>query len=216
MTHEHELTVAAVLFDMDGTLVDSTPVVERVWIEFSERFDLDADEVLGYAHGRQTHDTVARFLPPGHDAVRVTAGLQHSELTDLDGIVEIPGAARLVAELPGTRVAVVTSASHELAKARILAAGIALPDVMVCASDVARGKPDPEGYLQAAHHLGVSAADCLVFEDAEAGIRSGVASGAQVIVVGEHQSDTAVGLPRVPDFAGVSASRTDGGVVIRW
>lgn len=211
-----EICVDAVLFDMDGTLVNSTPVVERVWIEFAERYQLDAAEVLTYAHGRQTRDTVTRFLPAGNDPDLVTAELQHSELTDLEGIIEIPGAASLFAQLPPAGVAVVTSASRDLAEARLRAAGVPVPAVMVCASDVSRGKPDPEGYLQAARRLGVAPESCLVLEDAEAGVRSGLASGARVIIVGGHQSDATADLPRVPDLTAVSATSAAAGIVIRW
>ena len=204
------VTVSAVVFDMDGTLVDSTAVVEAVWAEFADRYGLDLGEVLRFSHGRLTIDSVRHFLPAGFDPLEVTAALDAQELVRLDGIVEIPGAAAVLRSLTGAPVAVVTSASRELARRRMQAAGIVVPAVVVAAEDVGTGKPAPEGYLRAASLLGVAPEDCLVFEDAEAGLQAAVTSGARVVVVGGHSSPTTAGLPRVPDFSRLSASRRDG------
>lgn len=205
-----ELTAAAVVCDMDGTLVDSTAVVEQVWAEFAERYGADLDEVLRYSHGRLTSDSVRRFLPAGHDPDAVTAHLDAQELVRVDGIVEVPGAGAFLRSLEGRAVAVVTSASRELARRRMRAAAVLVPEVLVAAEDVEVGKPSPEGYLRAASRLGVDPADCVVFEDAEAGLRAAVASGGQVVVVGAHESATTEGLPRIPDFRGLSVSRIGG------
>lgn len=209
---------AAVLFDMDGTLVDSTAVVETIWGEFARRFDLDVDELLAFSHGRQSLDTVRHFLPSDHDPVAVTHEQESRELVLLDGITEVPGAARLLESLLGAPVAVVTSAPRELALARMEAAGLHVPAVLVAAEDVQRGKPAPEGYLRAAGLLGVDPADCTVFEDAPAGIESGVASGAHTVVVGGLESPVATGLERVADLTGVSASYDEESkrVHLRW
>ena len=204
------MTASAVVFDMDGTLVDSTAVVEGVWAEFADRYGLDLAEVLRFSHGRLTIDSVRHFLPAGLDPLEVTAALDAQELVRLDGIVEIPGAVALLRSLEGAPVAVVTSASRELARRRMHAAGIVAPAVIVAAEDVSAGKPDPEGYLRAASLVGVSPEDCLVFEDAEAGLQAAVASGARVVVVGGHCSPTTTDLPRVPDFSMLSASHSDG------
>lgn len=177
------LHAEAFLFDMDGTLVDSTEVVENEWRRFSARFDLDAEEVIAFAHGRQTIDTVIHFLGAGEEAVTAAEELDARELVLLDGIVAMAGAADLLKRLPPERWALVTSARRELAINRMRAARLPLPAVMVCAEDVAEGKPSPEGYLKAASILGYHARHCLVFEDAEAGIRAGNASGARVIAV---------------------------------
>lgn len=177
------LHAEAFLFDMDGTLVDSTEVVENEWRRFSARFDLDAEEVIAFAHGRQTLDTVVHFLGAGEEAVMAADELDARELMILHGIVAIAGAADLLQRLPQDRWALVTSASRELAINRMRAAGLPLPAVMVCAEDVAEGKPSPEGYLKAASILGYHVRDCVVFEDAAAGIRAGNASGARVIAV---------------------------------
>lgn len=211
------VTVRAVLFDMDGTLVDSTEVVESMWAAFAERFGVDLTALLAYSHGRQTRDTVARFLPPGPDPDRVVADFERAELVRVDGVREIPGAAWLLASLASAPVAVVTSASRELAEVRLRAAGLAVPDVLVPADEITRGKPDPQGYLLAADRLGVSPADCVVLEDAAAGIEAGVAAGGHTLVVGAHRSAITRGLPRVPDLNAVGATVTDDGAIrLSW
>jgi sugar-phosphatase len=203
-----------VLFDMDGTLVDSTAVVEAVWGEFAARHGIDFGELLGYIHGRQAIDTVRRYLP-GHDDPRsVVAELQDGELARLEGIVEIRGAARLLAALPPERVAVVTSAPRPLAEARLRAAGLPVPPVLVTADDVDRGKPDPDGYVRAARALGSEPADAVVFEDADAGIRAGLGAGATTVVVGPFDGPSAQGLLRVRDLEQVAVRESDGGRVV--
>lgn len=181
--------VKGLLFDMDGTLVDSTAVVENEWKAFSARFGLDAQAVIRYAHGRQTQDTVTYFLGEGDRANAVSREIEDNEATFLDGIIAIPGAATLLASLPPTSWALVTSASRELAINRMNAAGLPLPAVMICAEDVATGKPSPDGFLKAACALGLAAEACVVFEDADAGLRAGLASGARVICVNEYAQD---------------------------
>jgi len=199
-----EIEAAGFLFDMDGTLVDSTPVVEAVWSEFCERNGLDPVALLAYAHGRQAADTIAHFLPALGRAERdrLARDLVAQELTRTEGIVEIPGAGAVTRGLlaDGAPVAVVTSAPRELAVVRLRAANIPVPEVLVAAEDVERGKPDPQGYLLAARRLGVPIADCVVFEDAEAGLLAAVASGARVVVVGGHASATTASLPRLADY----------------
>lgn len=194
------------LFDMDGTLVDSHAVVEAVWTEFCRRNGLDPQVVLAYAHGRQAGDTVAHFLPevPEAEHAALVAGLVAEEVSRTDGIVEVPGARRLLAALAarGEPVAIVTSAPRELAVARLNAAGVGIPEVLVAAEDVERGKPDPSCYLLAADRLGVPIEWCVVFEDAEAGLAAAVASGGRTVVVGGHASATTDGLDRITDYTG--------------
>ncbi|MFF2050433.1 HAD-IA family hydrolase [Leifsonia sp. NPDC058194] len=211
-----DVTARGFLFDMDGTLVDSTPVVEYVWGEFSARHGLEAAEVLDYAHGRPAPDTVAHFLP-GHSSQereRIVEHLIHEEVTRTDGIVEIPGAVALVAALTdsGAPVALVTSAPRPLAVARMQAAGVPLPSVVVTPADVERGKPAPDPYLLGAERLGVPIADSVVFEDVEAGLRAGIASGARTVVVGPYASPTTEGLTRFPDHRGVTVTADGDGV----
>lgn len=194
------------LFDMDGTLVDSHRVVEAVWTEFCRRHGLEPAVVLAYAHGRQAADTVAHFLPRVPDAQRaeLVGDLLAEEVARTDGIVEVPGARALLAVLAeaGAPVAIVTSAPRELAVARLNAAGVGIPAVVIAAEDVERGKPDPSCYVLAAQRLGVAIRRCVVFEDAEAGLAAAVASGGTVVVVGGHVSATTRGLRRVRDYTG--------------
>ena len=201
-----EISASGFLFDMDGTIVDSHAVVEAVWSDFGRRHGLDPAEILAYAHGRQAADTVAHFLPdlPAERRAELVAGLVAEELTRTDGIVEVPGASALLTALAeaGVPVAIVTSAPRELAVVRLEAAGVPLPEVLVAAEDVSRGKPDPQGFLLAAERLGVPIARCVVFEDAEAGLVAAVASGGRVVVVGGHSSATTDGLERLRDYTG--------------
>jgi sugar-phosphatase len=203
-----ELTAAAALFDMDGTLVDSTAVVEALWAAFCVEHGVDVATLLGYSHGRRTPDVVAHFLPDVSAAEldAVVGQLQARELEVTDGIVEIAGAAELLTTLP-VPWAVVTSAPRDLAVRRMEAAGLPLPPVLVSADGVGRGKPHPDGYLNAAELLGVEPRDCVAFEDAEPGVRSALDSGARVVVVGALDSAVTRQLDRVPDLVGLRIRR---------
>lgn len=179
-----EIRASALLFDMDGTLVDSTALVEAIWNDFAELHHLDIGEVLDFAHGRPTGATVHRFLSDPELAARETARLVAYEESTTEGVREVPGAAALIAALPRASWAVVTSASRVLATNRMAAAGIPLPELLVSADDITRGKPDPQGYLLAAEALGVDIASTVVFEDSAAGIQAGRASGARTVAIG--------------------------------
>jgi sugar-phosphatase len=209
------LTARAVVFDMDGTLVDSTALVERIWTDWCGPLGLHPDEVLAFAHGRQTADTVRRFLPElDEEAVlRHVDALLSVEGRAPDGVVEIPGAAAFLAALPAPLVALVTSASGEIARSRTAVAGVGLPAIVLASEDVPVGKPAPDGYLRAAELLGVDPSDVVVFEDAEAGLQAARASGAQVVVVGEHDGPAAAGLPRIVDYADARVEIGDDGVL---
>ena len=204
----------AVIFDMDGTLVDSNAVVEAIWTRFAERFGLVTTDVLDFSHGRQTLDTVRQFAPADMDHEALAAELASTEIETPDGIVEVPGAAEFVASIPAELTALVTSAPLLLAKTRMIEAGVPLPPVVVPAEDVTRGKPDPEGYLLAASLLGRNPAETIVFEDVPAGIQSARAAGAQVVVVGAYDGPAADGLPRIPDFTAARATIDAGQIVI--
>jgi sugar-phosphatase len=202
----------AILFDMDGTLVDSTQVVELVWARFAERFDLDLATILATSHGRRMEDSIVRFGPEGVDVAAVARDLSEFEYATTEGVVAVPGAAAFVSSLPGDRIALATSAGRSLATMRMRSVGVPLPEVLVCSEDVERGKPFPDPYLQAAARLGIDPADAVVFEDADAGIESAIAAGMRVVVVGEAAGEIAAGHPRIHDYADIEAS-VDGGTI---
>lgn len=200
---------AAVLFDMDGTLVDSRLVVERVWREWAAAYGRDSRPILAASHGRRTIDTVREFAIPGVDVEAEAIKLEGQEVADVEGIIAIAGAAELLARLPANRWAVVTSASRALATRRLTAAGLPIPAIMVTAEDVAHGKPAPEGYQAAARLLGTTAENCLVFEDAPAGIEAGKRAGADVIAITAarpHVFDP--GCPAVVDYTEIDFELT--------
>jgi mannitol-1-/sugar-/sorbitol-6-phosphatase len=203
-----ELTAGAALFDMDGTIVDSTAVVESLWRRFCREQGVDADALLAYSHGRRTPDIVRRFLPDASpEEVRAVATeLERRELDSDDGIVEVPGAGALLAGLT-MPWAVVTSAPRALAVRRLVGAGLPVPDVLVPADEVAHGKPAPDGYLRAAELLGVDPGECVAFEDAEPGVRSALDAGTRVVVVGALDSPITAGLERVADLTDVVLRR---------
>ncbi|HEY8699415.1 MAG TPA: HAD-IA family hydrolase [Arthrobacter sp.] len=199
------LTCRAVLFDMDGTLVNSTAVVEQVWGEFAERYGLDIAEILRTSHGVQAGDTVRRFAPAGSDVVALTAELGAMERVRTHGIIALPGAGQLLRSLPLDAVALVTSADRILADIRMQAAGLAMPAVSVTADVITRGKPHPEGYLRAAELLGVEPAEAVVFEDAPAGIAAGLAAGIRTVAVGPNTGPLPACVLHIPDYSSVSA-----------
>ena len=178
-----EFHAEAFLFDLDGVLVDSRAVVERTWRRWAtERHAIDVDKVLHVAHGRRARDTL-RMLAPDFANDEEVAWLDATELVDVEGLRVIPGARELVTSLPRDRWAIVTSCGRDLARLRLGSVGMPLPDLMVVAEDAKRGKPAPDGYLLGAERLGVAPRDCIVFEDAPAGIAAGKAAGATVIAV---------------------------------
>ncbi|MEV6945896.1 HAD family hydrolase [Streptomyces sp. NPDC051172] len=186
MTVTTVLTARALLLDMDGTLVNSDAVVERIWRRWSERHGLDADEVMKVVHGRQGHASMALLLPdrPMEQNLADNARMLAEETADVDGVVAIPGAPEFLASLRGLPHALVTSADLALATARMGAAGLSLPEVRVTAESVGASKPDPEGFLKGAAELGVEPGECVVFEDSAAGIEAGRAAGMRVVGVG--------------------------------
>ncbi|MFB8405067.1 HAD-IA family hydrolase [Streptomyces sp. NPDC055912] len=180
------LTARALLLDMDGTLVNSDAVVERCWRRWAERQGLDGDDVLKVVHGRQGYATMAVLLPDrpmaeNHADNRVMLA---EETADLDGVVPVPGAPAFMAALAQLPHALVTSADEALAQARMGAADLPMPETRVTAEHVGASKPDPEGFLKGAAELGFAPADCIVFEDSEAGIQAGRAAGMRIVGVG--------------------------------
>jgi mannitol-1-/sugar-/sorbitol-6-phosphatase len=176
----NQIQCSALLFDLDGVLIDSTPAVARVWHRWAVEHGFNPEEVVAHAHGRPSLTTVREYLPHAdHEAEN--REVERREIADLEGVVPLPGALDLLASLPPHRWTIVTSCTRRLAEVRIRAAGLPLPARMVTATDITQGKPHPEPYLKGASLLGFSAAQCLVVEDAPAGIRAGKSAGSRVI-----------------------------------
>ena len=173
---------AAVLFDLDGVLIDSTRCVERHWRQWAASHGLDADAILQMAHGVRNVDTMRR-IAPHLDVEKEAAEFAAHEVADAEGVVAIDGAVSLLSGLKGARWAVVTSCGAELARVRMQTAGLATPPLLITGDDVTRGKPEPEPYLLAASRLGLQPAECIVIEDAPAGIQAGKRAGMQVLAI---------------------------------
>lgn len=177
----------AVLFDLDGVLVDSTRSVSRQWSRWARENNLNAEEVVQCAHGRRTIETV-RLLMPNLDATAEAAKLEMREAADTEGVVIMPGALALISAMPAERWCVVTSGTRALATARLNLAQLPIPRVLVTADDVVNGKPHPEPYLKGAELLGLEPSQCLVIEDAPAGIQSAHAAHMKAIGVASTYS----------------------------
>jgi len=179
-----ELVCRAILFDMDGVLVDSTACVERHWRMWAAHYALDAELILAHSHGKRSIDTlreVAAHLDL--DLEREARLLEEEEAKDLEGIVALPGALELVTGLPPESWAIVTSATYGMAEARLRAVGLPIPRAFVTAEEVRQGKPDPEGYLKAASLLKAEPGECLVIEDAPPGIQAAHAGKMRVLAL---------------------------------
>jgi mannitol-1-/sugar-/sorbitol-6-phosphatase len=175
-----QISCAALLFDMDGVLIDSTPAVARVWRRWALEHGFNPEEVVARAHGRPSLTTVREYLPnANHEAEN--REVERREIEDIEGVVPLPGALELLASLPADRWTIVTSCTRRLAEVRLRAAGLPLPKKLITSNDVTHGKPYPEPYLKGAAILGFPPADCIVLEDAPAGVRAGKAAGAKVI-----------------------------------
>jgi len=175
---------AAFLFDMDGTLLDSSVVIERAWRRWCARHAIDAEALIAVCHGVRAKDTIRRFATPGMDVDAEAAWLNAAELEDVDGVMAIDGIHALIEGLAPDDWAIVTSAPRNLAEVRVRAIGLPEPAVFITAEDVTQGKPDPQGFRLAAERLGAAIEDCLVFEDSPAGVAAGKAAGAAVAIVG--------------------------------
>ena len=170
----------ALLFDMDGVLINSTPAVARVWRRWAMERGFNPEEVVARAHGRPSLTTVKEYLPDAdHEAEN--REVERREIEDLEGVVPLPGALNLLSRLPADRWTIVTSCTRALAEVRIRAAGLPLPKTLITSNDITNGKPHPDPYVKGAAKLGVSPAECVVVEDVPAGVRSGKAAGARVM-----------------------------------
>lgn len=193
------------LFDLDGTLVDSLPVVERSWCHWADRHGIDHQDVLNFIHGKQAITSLRHFLP-GRSEDEIQSEftyLEQIEAADTDGIVALPGAIELLQHLNEAHIpwAIVTSGSVPVAYARHKAAGLPLPEVFVTAERVKRGKPQPDAFLLGAELLGLHPADCVVVEDAAAGVLAGLNAASHVIAV-----NVPAGSPRLEEVDFVISS----------
>ena len=207
MSDTTRLAASALLFDLDGVLVDSTASVEHHWREWATGHGLDVAKILAVVHGRRAIDTI-REQAPHLDAERELATLAASEAATTIGVVAIPGAARLLASLPSSRWTIVTSGTELVATARLRAAALPTPPLMVTADRVTRGKPDPEGYLAAASALGTHPASCIVVEDAPAGVEAARRAGMRCIALTTtHRREKLSGATVVvPDLRAISVA----------
>ncbi len=178
----------AIIFDLDGVLVDSNGIAERHMRAWTERHGISFDHIASLHHGRTTVETI-RLVAPHLDAKTEAALLEGAEAVDTDGLVAFARAAQLLASLPPDLWAIATSGTRQTAMIRLSHVGLPLPGVLVTADDVAAGKPSPEPYLLAATRLGIDPTRCVVIEDAPAGIASARAAGARVIGVTSSNSE---------------------------
>jgi sugar-phosphatase len=204
----------AVLFDLDGTLVDSTKVVGRIWGEWARRQGLDPDWVMHIAHGQRTYDSVKTVAPyltieEQHQAFKDIEG---REIVETDGLVVFEGGKQLLESLPANRWTIVTSGTRPLAEARLRAAGLPVPERMITADDVENGKPHPEPYLKGAEILGVAPETCIVIEDAPSGIRSAQAASMKAIAIPTTYAiqDLQHADVIAPDLASLTADASNG------
>lgn len=209
----------AIIFDLDGVLVDSAACIDYHWQRWASKHGLDINEVLTVSPGRPTIETI-RLVAPHLDAEAETAELERGESVDTNGVYRIEGATELVRSLPIDRWAIATSGVLATATTRIVHTGLPMPAVLVTADDVTRGKPDPEPYLLAAKRLGIDSQDCVVVEDAPAGIQAGKSAGMTVIGVASTHASDALGqadaiAQRLQEIHISSReNRTDGAIVI--
>jgi len=194
-------TFAAFLFDMDGTLLDSIASANRAWSQWAARHGVDFEKMRRHMHGMRAIETIRRWGPSHLDVEAEYEALTIAEMEDVDDITAISGAEAFLAALPVDRWALVTSAPRNLALRRIEAAGLPVPPLLVTADDVENGKPAPDCFLMAAELLGVPPQDCLVWEDAPAGIAAAEAAGMACIVIGAaHVHPVETDNPVIPGY----------------
>ncbi len=207
-----DLKIRGVLFDMDGVLMSSLGSVERSWRSYAQFRNLDPEAAIKIAHGRRAIETIRTLRPDLHDESELRL-IEDLEIEDTDGIVVLPGVRELLESLPETSWAIVTSATERLARSRLAFAGITVPRYFVAADMVTHGKPHPEPYQRGAALLGVAPGDCVVIEDAPAGVAAGKAAGCKVLaVLTTHAPETLTAADwRIETLASVQAQKETGG-----
>lgn len=208
-----QLACDAILFDLDGVLIDSSQVIVRQWTRWAARHGVEMLSIERIYHGRRATEIIAE-VAPHLDLATEVQWLRNAETEDVEGVIAQPGAADLLKSLPATAWAIATSGPRPVALARIAATGLPLPDAFVNGDDVQRGKPNPDPYLLAAERLGIAPERCVVIEDAVAGIHAGLAAGAQVIAVPTshppHElTDATALIPRLADLRVTVQEGTD-------
>lgn len=207
----------AFLFDMDGTILSSIKAAERVWGAWAERQGLDVMSFLPTIHGKRAVDTIQSLQLPDLDPQAEAAAITLAEIEDVAGIEAIAGAETFLKALPSDRWAIVTSAPKRLALKRLAAAGLPLPDCLISADDVNLGKPAPDCFLLAAKRLGVAIENCLVFEDAKAGIQAAEAAGAAIIVItATHTDALEIKHPSITDYRQLQANTVEGRLQLEY
>jgi sugar-phosphatase len=215
MPNPTDRSYEAFLFDMDGTILTSIAGAERVWAAWAKRHGLDVEAFLPTIHGVQSVETIRRLNIAGIDPAVEAAEITRREIEDVEGIDPIPGSRAFLSALPAERWAVVTSAPLALATARLNAANLPAPPVIVTAEDVQNGKPAPDCFLLAARRLGTSASQCLVFEDSGPGISAAEAAGADVVVItSTHRKPMATRHMALLDFRAVSTHVNEAGRMV--
>ena len=212
-----KISCQAILFDMDGVLIDSTPAVARVWWKWALERGLDPETVVHMAHGRPSRTTIGELLP-NSDIDAEDREVERREMEDIEGLVLLPGAQALLSSLPLDRWTIATSCTRPLAEVRLRAVGLPIPTNLITSNDVKNGKPHPEPYQKAASILGFSASDCIVIEDAPAGVRAGKAAGARVIAfpttMAVHHLESAGADWIVANCDAITAHNGNGGLLL--
>jgi sugar-phosphatase len=207
----------AILFDLDGVLVDSRRSIERVWQVWAAGRGIDPARFIAHAPGRRTSETL-RLLAPDLDVMAETAALDAMEETEFEGLIATRGADVLLSSLPAGRWAIVTSGSRPVAVGRLRCAGLPIPRTFITGEEVRQGKPHPEPYLLGAERLGLAPADCVVVEDSPAGVDSAVAAGMTVIAVATTHAlgDLGAAQVRVSGLDRLTVSVSDRELLVRY
>lgn len=205
----------AFLFDMDGTILSSIAAAERVWAAWAQKHGLDVETFLPTIHGVRAVETIRRLNLPGVDVMAEVEALTQAEFEDVEGIEAIAGAAAFLNALPPQRWAIVTSSPRRLAIRRLEATGLPIPPLMVTGEDVTNGKPAPDCFLLAADRLGLKPQECLVFEDAPAGIQAAEAAGTKVVVItATHKHALETPHPTIAGYGSLKPSLDEGGRLV--